>query len=420
MTTGRFALVTVVAVVGAMTAGPAGAAAADTFGPPTVTPLGTFGGIAYVQYDGMFEGETSTGAFRVPYRISAPVDTSLSNQSVVVEAPHFNVGVGARNLYLTPGFLFSRGFVHAGVGWSTVGNRIIDPTAPGTFIDGGFHELGGKVDDEIITEFARALSTTAMVGTVSRRYLTGLSDSTIPVLRLIESGRAAGVFDFALPFTADKGFDPQTDIAADRFPGKLIVVNTEFEDSRGYLDRGVTPSQYRFFAVAGSPHIPDHINPPSRTTGTTPATFAPALRAHFAQGHDWVRRGQAPPLSTQLRTTRGNTVDRDASGNAITVDRTGRIVPRLPFVDLGEARFIAEFIGSYDQVRTIQQLGFATHQAYLKAFGDRVSAYTKAGFILNEDAAVMRQRAALCPPSTYTETYRDHYTEFATVTPCGD
>lgn len=178
----RFTLATVVALAGAMSVPSAAAQASttDTFGPATVTPLGTFGGVAYVQYDGMFEGETSTGTFRVPYRISAPADTTTSNQTVVVEAPHFAVGVGARDLYLTPGFLFGRGFVHAGVGWSTVGNRVLDPTASGTFIDGGFHEFGGKVDDEIITEFARALSTrpeaAGMVGTVSRRYVTGLSD----------------------------------------------------------------------------------------------------------------------------------------------------------------------------------------------------------------------------------------------------
>ena len=123
--------------------GSARAAVPDRLGPATVTPLGTFGGMSYVQYDGVFEGDTSTGAFRVPYRISAPADPSLTNQSVLVEAPHFAIALGARDRYLRPGFLFGRGFVHAGVGWSTVANRILDPTVPDTFIEGGSTSSAG-------------------------------------------------------------------------------------------------------------------------------------------------------------------------------------------------------------------------------------------------------------------------------------
>lgn len=403
------------------TGGAAHATIPDRLGPPTVTSLGTFGGIAYVQYDGVFEGETSTGAFRVPYRISAPADPSLTNESVLVEAPHFSIALGARDRYLRPGFLFGRGFVHAGAGWGTFGNRILDRSVPGTFIDGGFHQAGTKVDDEILTDFATALASNPeaapLVGPVSRRYLTGLSDSTAPVLRLVESGRASGVFDLAIPFTAG-GFDPQAALAAGSFPGKVIILNSEFDNPKGLVDRGVASNQYRFYVTAGSPHIPDPVDMPNRTNGASPATFEPELRAHFLQGHNWVRHGTAPPLSTELRTTHGNTIDRDANGNAIAVDSTGRVVPRLPFIELGEARYVGEFIGGYDTVRTIQELGFATHQAYAKAFAAKLSAYAKAGYILAEDADVMRPRASLCPPSTYTQTYRDHFTEFATLQAC--
>ncbi|MFI0990287.1 hypothetical protein [Streptomyces exfoliatus] len=65
-------------------------------------------------------------------------------------------------------------------------------------------------------------------------------------------------------------------------------------------------------------------------------------------------------------------------------------------------------------MRTVQQLGFA----YRRAFDAKVHAYLKARYILPEDARVMRQRAQLCPPSTYAETYRDHYDAFVPVTPC--
>ncbi|CAL9335785.1 hypothetical protein SUDANB105_00167 [Streptomyces sp. enrichment culture] len=399
----------------------------DRLGDPVVTPLGSFGGIRYVQYDGVFEGETSTGRFRVPYRISAPADPDRANGTAVVEPPHFGVGLGALDVYLRRDFLFRRGFVHAGIGWSTFGNRILDPSVPGTFIEGGFDEEGARVDDEIITDFARALSARSsgarrLVGKVTHRYGTGFSDSSYPLVRLVHSGDATGAFDLVLPITTE-GSDAQADIAAGRYKGKVLVVNSEAEDPTGLTDRGVATERYRFHVVAGSPHVPDPLDAPLDVPfpvrGSTPANFVPQLHAHFLQGHRWVREGTPPPTSTRLRARSDNTIVRDAAGNAITEDRTGRRVPRLPFVELGEARFVTGFIGGYDNVRTVRQLGYGNHRAYLEAFADKLRDYRKAGFILREDAADMYHRAGLCPPSTFTETYRDHYTEFVAIRPCG-
>ena len=36
--------------------------------------------------------------------------------------------------------------------------RILDPTVPGTYIDGGVADGNGRTDDEIIADFARALA----------------------------------------------------------------------------------------------------------------------------------------------------------------------------------------------------------------------------------------------------------------------
>lgn len=55
------------------------AAAEDQLGQPIATPVGTFGGIAYVKYDGIFEGQTSTGTYRVPYRIGDQAATGLGH-----------------------------------------------------------------------------------------------------------------------------------------------------------------------------------------------------------------------------------------------------------------------------------------------------------------------------------------------------
>jgi hypothetical protein len=152
---------------------------------------------------------------------------------------------------------------------------------------------------------------------------------------------------------------------------------------------------------------------------TSPASFYPALRAHFLQGDAWVKGGKQPPPSTHLKTSDGLALDRDAKGNAITVDTKDRRVPRLPFIELHEARFFGEdLIGSYDNVETITTLGFADHGKYLKAFEKVLKTYVKAGYMLQEDANVMLQRAALCPSLTLTQTYRDHYQNFVDVQPC--
>jgi hypothetical protein len=396
---------------------------------PRKRRIGAFGGIEYMQYDGIFSGSTSTGTFRVPYRIAAPINPSKGNQTVIVEPPHFAIALGARVVYLGEEFLFSRGFSHAGVGWSTSSfdgqnRRILDPTAPGVFINGGFIEGNGRVDDEIISEFAKALKidriAMRILGNIQRRYITGFSDSSDPVLRLITSGLAEGIFDFALPFTALGNYDPQAAIAGGLYDGKIIVVNSEFEGaSSEFVDLGIAPNQYRFYAVAGSPHIPDHLvfSSLTPTNRTTPASFSPELRNHFLQGDNWVRAGRRPPKSNHLLADADNILIEDENGNAITVNASGERVPRLPFVELGEAHYIGDFIGTYENVKTIQQLGF-THNEYLKAFREKLIEYFNAGYILKEEADEMFRRATLCPPLTYTETYRDHYENFVDIIPC--
>jgi hypothetical protein len=408
---------------------PSPASAAGGLAHPSATPVGTFGGIDYIQYDGIFQGQSSTGAYRVPYRITAPADHKRANGTVLVEPPHFFLGLGALDFHFGRDFLLARRFAHAGVGYSTTSfgpgfdRRILDPTVPGVFINGGFDDEGGRTDDEIIVDFARALlvdpEARSMLGRVDRRYVTGFSDSSVPVLRMVMSGQAKGVFDLAFPFTAE-GMDPQTALTDGRYGGKLLILNSEAEGaSAGFVDRGVAPGRYRFYAVAGTPHVPDFFVP-FFSSMTTPASYEPEVRAHFLQGDRWVTQNKAPPPSTHLLATNGETLDRDANGNAISVDARGRRVPRLPFVELGEARFIADFVGSYDQVKTITELGFKSPGQYIKAFRDKLNEYVKALGILKEDEDAMRSRAALCPPLTYTETYRDHYDEFVAIDSCNN
>jgi hypothetical protein len=122
---------------------PSTASAAGKLQLPLKTSLlGTFGGVKYVQYDGLFVGKTLTGNYSVPYRISAPANRKPANRgTVLVEPPHFAQGTYLREGWLGRPFLFGRRFLHASVGYSTITSgpfvyRILDPAAKGVFIGG--------------------------------------------------------------------------------------------------------------------------------------------------------------------------------------------------------------------------------------------------------------------------------------------
>lgn len=396
----------VLPLLGTGTPGAAGAAATtDDIEAPVETPAGSFDGVDFVQYDGVFVGNTATGAFRVPYRITAPADPVQANGAVVVEAPHFATGLGTLDFQMGRAFLLGRGFVHAGVGYSTTSfgpgwdQRILDPSVPGTYVLGGFADGNGRTDDEIVADFALALANDStardMIGDVDGTYVTGFSDAANVVLRLVESGQADGVFELAFPFTAEGPFDPQAALTNGKFQGKVVIVNSATEDSTNLLGGDANQDRYRFYAVAGTPHVSDPLVP-FFSNRTTPASWLPALRAHFLQAHRWIRNGVAPPTSSM--------VDDDVSG--------------LPFVEFGEATFHTGFLGSYDQVKSVTELGFPTHRAYVKAFNAAVDANTRAGSISSDEASEMKRRANLCPPLTYTQTYRDHYDRFVAIRPC--
>ena len=420
---------------------PSTASAAGKLQPPLKpSPLGTFEGVKYFQYEGLFVGKTSTGNFSVPYRISAPANRRSANRgAVLVEPPHFALGTFLREGWLGRPFLFGRRFLHASVGYSmtsfgdgvSITNRILDPAAEGVFIDGGVVLPGedGRTDDEIVVEFARALRSDpialALMGSAARRYyLAGFSDSAEPVKRIVASGLAEGVFDMALPITTEGENDPQASITAGKYSGKVITLNSEFEWSGGRAleDRGTTPNHYRFFIVPGTPHVPDLLCSGFFANSSTPASWQPALRAHFLQGHEWVTRGNAPPMSTRLATADGDAeIARDSNGNALLVDITGVSALRLPFVELGEAKFITGFLGTYEPQPppTIEQLGFSSFDEYLAAFAKALNAQMQAGYMLQDDADVLLNRANLFPPNlfpprgaTFTQDYHDHYDEF--------
>jgi hypothetical protein len=95
-------------------------------------------------------------------------------------------------------------------------------------------------------------------------------------------------------------------------------------------------------------------------------------------------------------------------------------VPRLPFVELGEATFVTGFRGDYQPQPppSVQHLGYSTHADYLAAFDGAVADQLSAGSLLPEDAQALRDRARLAAPATYTENYFARYEDFRSDETC--
>ena len=205
------------------------------------------------------------------------------------------------------------------------------------------------------------------------------------------------MFELALPITTDQPFDPQDALAAGRYHGKVITLDSEFEwfYARAAEDRGASPALYRSYFVPGSPHVPDPLCP-LFSNETTPASWTPELRARFAQGDAWVKTGAPPPPSTRLATTSSGDIDREQTENALLVDITGQPVPRLPSSSSARPLFVTGFRGGYQPQPppAIQQLGYSTHAEYLAAFDGAVADQLRAGSLLLEDAQALRDRAA--------------------------
>lgn len=412
--------------------------------PTTSQEIGTFNNIAYVRHKGRFVGSTKTGGdFAVPYEITTPKNPVEGSRTFLVEPPHFTGGPVARNVYLGPGFLWKRGFSHASVGYSNINLRILNqnpgfpleikgatitvfPPVPGA--------SGEITDDNILRQFAFTLrnSPPPFLGTAARIYGIGFSDSGNTVHRIYEPF-GHKLFDISFPCTA--GYLPP-------FQGtKIIVFNTEAD-----FDVHTVPNpaftNYRWYAVAGAPHIPDtsctrmtfHDGlpaypgpPPAKPSppvhGTTPIDWVPFIKALFLAGDEWVRNNKQPPASVVLKVVPGGLIAMDVARNAL-----GGI--RHPALACKEATFVASVLrgrawdsfGAYCNPRELKEDG-SDFDTYRTSFRNATQALFAAGFLLKEDQIILNQRAELtAPPNPAPGTYTMNYLRrlFPNPTPSTD
>jgi hypothetical protein len=411
--------------------------------PLTIEPYGTFAGAEVMLAKGTFRSDPA-GAYRVPYEITFR-PRGNGRGDILVEPPHAVTRLGARDYFLGPAFLFAQKVDHAAVGYE-VGpdNRILDPSRTDVFIN-----TGSASSIDIVGDFAAALRednvARQLLGRIQHVVITGYSQSADVVCELLTSGRKRPndrpLFDLVALFTYIGESGPLQSMQAGRLPDtKVVLLQSEFEvlNDVAVHHRDVTGThrhQYRWWEVAGAPHIPEPLTAvvPFLSFPNTPIGFQPELRALFSQGLQWIRTGREPGPNVLLQTGEEPVdpvygeftgIARDNAGNALALfaefDRNGlpvtRPAPRHPAIELAEATFRArrvpyplECLGGdvlAATVKSIGQPGFhATYQDYLLSFGKALEQQLRQGLVLAEDAGALLRLASLSPPFTYTESY---------------
>jgi hypothetical protein len=379
-------------------------------GSVTQEPYGTFDGIAYTKYSGRFEG-LADGDYDVPFGIIAPADPGQGNGITIMEPFRPPGQAGGLEAYLTPEFLFERGFSHAGIGWHR------DDVPP----DAGYSTAQAI---EILYNFGMTLReddiARGMVGEVQMLYSTGVSLAAEPLLSLLAADETA-VLDFSFLFVPTLY---QETYSQHKDSNNIMVFLTEADLVRSVVLGAHTDAlrgsslTYRSYEVAGGPHIPDV--PWIRamgwgSEGTTPLDWTPVARALFLAGHGWVTEGIEPPPSAYLAETPEGQIDpvylaeygleletgiaRDDYGNAL-----GGI--RLPDLEIGRGQYIAfdppsffgfGLFGTWKDLQCEPLEGrprFRNHGEYVSQFAHHAQRLVAEGYLLQEGARRLISEAA--------------------------
>ncbi|WP_394793416.1 alpha/beta hydrolase domain-containing protein [Armatimonas sp.] len=402
-------------------------------------PHGTFNGVAYQQYEAMFEGVTSNGRpYRVPCQIVTPQNPQAGRRLLLFDwlvPSTITTAVGQEQAdaryVLTDNFLFGRGISYATVRCDTAGlgkrSSISNPSRP--WSDGRLDtssEFITSAGDEfdIVADYVKALRTDPIalqrLGKINRTAAFGYSASGYKLRGLLRLKIGKGLFDFSLVGGTGNGYDHPAGnkigfSTSEKAPLAGAGLELDFQSEFDVIALGAHKTRheepnYRAYQFAGATHIRNidvvEFGLPDPETAN-PAEWTPFIRALFVAGDKWCD-GIQPPSSLWLGAPNDPTIVRDAKGNALVRYVGGQPVNttayRLPEVAVGENQYIP-LDASYDDGSLFGffrmsagghvdlTASFTNHARYVREVMFHARGLEACGYLLESDADAIIQRA---------------------------
>jgi hypothetical protein len=396
---------------------------ASSYAPTTDAPFPEDG-----KWDAVVDGAAD---YRTRLLVVRPVAAANANGTAVVQ--WLNVSAGYELGTADDEELLS-GYVWVGVSAQKVGIEGYPPDAPpysGRQLPlpplkkwdsdryGTLDHPGDRFSFDIFSQAAAAVGSGAVTGDISvqRLVATGASQSGSRLITYINAVHPlAPVFDAFVPtITAGWGTSlddpPMRDLMNDA-PRRMVptrirddvgepvmVVNSECEARAMYPTRRDDGDRFRFWEVAGAPHVVAVAEAPTpREHGRVDnnLSYRPVLSSAYRAMNRWLLDGTPPPTFDPIEFADTETIARDDYGNAIGGVRLPEMA--APIAEYhGRDDDGAGFLMLYGWARpfTCDELRalYPSSAAYADAYRAGVDALVEAGGLRPEDAAAGNDEA---------------------------
>jgi Alpha/beta hydrolase domain len=393
------------------------------------TQLGDFDHRDYREVQIRMRGSAPGGAYDVPVTLAFPeqskdysgvavvdvINTSYVT-AAVVPAPATRVPLPLARIQMGDEYLFGSGHVYVSVHWEKTAVELLGIgviAAPGDAFTILRDAAALARDPGAVPSSVRPQASQTVVAygfSQSGRLLRGFYHShqnTVGGLAFdgaLYGGAQAGCFEPPLAFICNGTVSDG---------GKVIAFATETDSEvlAGFLERGET-SDYRFFDIAGTSHIPAAVVHFFAAPNQNPIAIGPAVRAALRNLVAWID-GTEPPSSTYIELqpvvpgAPFRSAVRDADGNAIG----GLRLPHMTATD--QSGEVGAPLGAYEgldlsQTSTFLRIGghftpfdsekleslYPTHDIYVERVARAAHRLVQRRELLQDDAKAYIKEAA--------------------------
>jgi len=388
-------------------------------------------GDALLSADGRWDAEPDgTAEYRTRVLVVRPNDPAAGNGTAVVQ--WLNVTAGY-DLGTADDEELLSGYVWVGVSAQKVGIDGFPPEAPRysgrqapmpalkVWDPERYASLvhpGDRYSFDIFTQAGAAVRSGALTGDVrvERMIATGASQSGARLTTYINAVHPlVGLYQAFVPtITGGAGSllgdippnTPTTDVARRMTRTRMrndinepvMIVNSECEAVAMYPARRDDDDTFRFWEVAGAPHVVAVAAAQTPREGgriDNPLTYRPVLSAAYGAVHRWLVDGTPPAVQPRISFVDDSTIVRDSYGNAVGGIRLPEMgAPIAEYHGRDEATGLLALYGwarpfSRDELRSL----YGSREAYVDAFRAAVDDLAATGALRAKDVPSTKDSA---------------------------